>query len=212
MDNMEEWFDDKKQKFTEEVKKNLKTSFEIFNNLYFELFEKYMKENSNKEEIIDDLEKIIIELEKNSQQKLIAINEKNWNVHVVEKIPLILAHVFVIWTFQNSDLEFFNPSGNKDRENFKIMKPHPVQIVSIFRLLGVDKLVYDENVKKNIFQKFTGFFASKIFENSKNQVNSTNLDNHLIEIKTGEGKSVTLAISALVLAFFGYEVNVVCYR
>ena len=37
------------------------------------------------------------------------------------------------------------------------------------------------------------------------------LKNHIVEIGTGEGKSVTLAVSAMLLALLGLEVDVVCY-
>jgi hypothetical protein len=37
------------------------------------------------------------------------------------------------------------------------------------------------------------------------------LDNHFIQILTGEGKSVTLAIVSIVLALSGYEVDCACY-
>ena len=37
------------------------------------------------------------------------------------------------------------------------------------------------------------------------------LDNHLIEIGTGEGKSVALGITAVLLTLLGFTVDVVCY-
>ena len=37
------------------------------------------------------------------------------------------------------------------------------------------------------------------------------LENHVVEMCTGEGKSVTLVVSAIILALLGYEVDVVCY-
>ena len=37
------------------------------------------------------------------------------------------------------------------------------------------------------------------------------IKNHLIEIKTGEGKSITLAIAASALALLGLDVYVACY-
>ena len=38
-----------------------------------------------------------------------------------------------------------------------------------------------------------------------------NFSNHVVEIGTGEGKSVTLAVSAMLLSFLGFEADVVCY-
>ncbi|MDP3444454.1 MAG: hypothetical protein Q8T08_16470 [Ignavibacteria bacterium] len=37
------------------------------------------------------------------------------------------------------------------------------------------------------------------------------LKNNFVEIGTGEGKSVTLAIVSYVLAIFGFEVSIACY-
>jgi hypothetical protein len=35
--------------------------------------------------------------------------------------------------------------------------------------------------------------------------------NNLVEIKTGEGKSVTLAVLSVIFALYGFEVNCACY-
>lgn len=37
------------------------------------------------------------------------------------------------------------------------------------------------------------------------------IENHLIELKTGEGKSISLGITAALFALLGYQVNVTCY-
>ncbi|CAL6089204.1 Helicase-related_protein [Hexamita inflata] len=42
-------------------------------------------------------------------------------------------------------------------------------------------------------------------------INNNEITNQLIQVLTGEGKSVILAITATVLAIMGYEVNCVCY-
>jgi len=38
-----------------------------------------------------------------------------------------------------------------------------------------------------------------------------NLNNHLIQIGTGEGKSIALGITAVILTLLGLSVDVVCY-
>jgi hypothetical protein len=38
-----------------------------------------------------------------------------------------------------------------------------------------------------------------------------NLSNNLVQIKTGEGKSIILGVIATVLALFGFEVSCACY-
>lgn len=62
-----------------------------------------------------------------------------------------------------------------------LLQPHVAQVIAIFRLLGVD--VND----------------------------SKYLTNHLIEIATGEGKSVIIAVTAMILALQNYDVDCVCY-
>ena len=37
------------------------------------------------------------------------------------------------------------------------------------------------------------------------------MSNHLIQIGTGEGKSVALGITAVILAALGFSVDLVCY-
>jgi len=37
------------------------------------------------------------------------------------------------------------------------------------------------------------------------------LQNHLVQILTGEGKSITLAVASIVLALMGFDVYCVCY-
>lgn len=59
--------------------------------------------------------------------------------------------------------------------------PHPAQIVAIFRMLGI------------------GYNTE------------SGLSKNLVQIGTGEGKSVTLAITASTLALFGMDTYCVCY-
>jgi hypothetical protein len=74
------------------------------------------------------------------------------------------------------------------------MRPHATQIISIIRILSLDI--------RNGFFKDNG---KKLFSIK------TNLRNHLVEIKTGEGKSITLGLTSIILAGMGYGVDCVCY-
>ena len=62
-----------------------------------------------------------------------------------------------------------------------LVKPHPAQVIAILLLL---------NSTYNDFQKLGG---------------------HLVEIKTGEGKSIVLAVTSIILALFNCEVVCACY-
>lgn len=37
------------------------------------------------------------------------------------------------------------------------------------------------------------------------------LHNHVVEIPTGEGKSIVLGVTAIILSYFGFYVDCVCY-
>ena len=98
-----------------------------------------------------------------------------WNKAMKDNVPSLLAHIFALWTLKNSAFYF-----EADKQNSYLFKPHPAQIISIFRVLSID--------------------------NGKAQ-----LENNLAQIGTGEGKSVTLAAVASILAFYGFEVSCACY-
>lgn len=110
----------------------------------------------------------------------------NSDVAYHDKVIQLVANLFAYWTLMNST-EFNNEeesdlnNGGKPANNNYLLQPHSAQVTSIFRLLGID-------VKKG-----------------------DPLKNQLVEIGTGEGKSVTMAITASVLAFLGYDVNCACY-
>ena len=106
-----------------------------------------------------------------SQVRKIATDGK-----IRSNLPSLLANIFALWTLTKSDLKLVLES--KDYEY--LMKPHPVQVLSIFRLLSAERP-------------------------------NKNIENHLAEIKTGEGKSITLGVCAIIFALMGYHVDVVSY-
>eukprot|EP01040_Poterioochromonas_malhamensis_P013407 gene13407-14738_t len=71
--------------------------------------------------------------------------------------------------------------------------PHSVQVLSILRLVRAD---FDKG-------EFLNF--------AKETLAVTGLDHHLLQIGTGEGKSITLSVAACIFALLGYDVNVACY-
>jgi hypothetical protein len=75
----------------------------------------------------------------------------------------------------------------------KQIRPTPAQVIGIFRLLSVDR---------------SGSWLSEIFDSLLDKIP---IQNHLMQILTGEGKSVTLAVTSIVLALFGYHVDTVTY-
>lgn len=73
-------------------------------------------------------------------------------------------------------------------------KPHPVQVLSLFLLFDISN------------DKYPGAWTNVNFGAT------LPLENHLLNIGTGEGKSITLAIASSILALMGYEVHIACYR
>ncbi|GAM16943.1 hypothetical protein SAMD00019534_001180 [Acytostelium subglobosum LB1] len=106
-----------------------------------------------------------------------------------EKVIKLLAHIFAVWTITKSGAQYLETGKTTD-----LMQPHTIQVLSIMRLLGID------NEKGWFTSRLNSFIGA-----------SGPFINHLIEIKTGEGKSVTLAILSLVLALLKFDVKCVSY-
>jgi len=104
------------------------------------------------------------------------INTDKWNAGKQEMASL-LGGISAFWSIWN------------ERENKIPIILHPVQIFTLFRVLGVD----------------TGKFSDKILPWS------SHLKNHLAEVETGGGKSLILGMLTTVLVLLGAKVNCACY-
>ncbi|ETO11504.1 hypothetical protein RFI_25872, partial [Reticulomyxa filosa] len=91
-----------------------------------------------------------------------------WDAKIRNNVPSLIAHIFALWTLQNAQF-YFDAKGVENQSSY-LLQPHAAQVISIFRMLGVDE-------------------------------NKPGLINNLVQIGTGEGKSVTLAVVSCVLAF-----------
>ncbi|MBS4168056.1 hypothetical protein [Parachlamydia sp. AcF125] len=87
----------------------------------------------------------------------------------------LLANIFALWTYVNAPKNRDPVYDDIDA----LLRPHKTQLLTIFRLVGLD--------------------------------GSKELENQLAEVKTGEGKSISLGILATLFALLGYKVNVICY-
>jgi len=164
--------------------KKLENDFSVFNSVYEKLLVEYLQPKIKFEKFISNLRLITNKVKVGNSSKL------KWDLYIREKIPEVVAYIFALWTLLNAGSYF----ESKNERNFLFL-PHPSQVISIFRLLG---LGYKQKFLDK-FLDFTGLLASE------------SLHNNLIQIGTGEGKSVTLAVTAAVLSLFGYEVYCVCY-
>jgi hypothetical protein len=108
----------------------------------------------------------------------------NWNDKQKEKAVSLLSHIFAFWSLRDvGDIE--------GEEKKYLREPHPSQVISIMILLNMHpEKSYLVNTNKN---------------------GTTNFETTLIEILTGEGKSITLACLCIVLSILGYNVYQVCY-
>ncbi len=87
-----------------------------------------------------------------------------------------------------------------------MMRPHAAQVLAVFRMLNMTH-VYPRVVVKGR----AGAVDDVIdFENA-GKGHGITLANHVAQIRTGQGKSVTLAGLSSVLALVGYEAHCVCY-
>ena len=94
-------------------------------------------------------------------------------------IPTLIAHIFAVWTLNNS--EHYNEDRGIEKDIAYLLMPHAAQVISIFRIFCI------------------GY--NKKLDNY----------NNLVQIGTGEGKSVVMAVTASVFALIGLDVNCSCY-
>ncbi|CAF5138281.1 unnamed protein product, partial [Rotaria sp. Silwood1] len=101
-----------------------------------------------------------------------------------QQIPELLAYIFAVWTLKNT--QHYNTLRGIEAAQTYLLIPHVGQVVTVFRLLGI------------------GYESHRV-------IGSCSLINNLVQIGTGEGKSVVLAITACVFALIGVDVNCSCY-
>jgi len=106
---------------------------------------------------------------------------------VKDSVPKILAGIFAVWSVQASS------STYKETKKMEcVLKPHPVQVLSLLRLLEADSSTWTQYLKEWISGTRT-------------------LINHMVQIGTGEGKSVILGGMSVFLALLGFDVHCACY-
>jgi hypothetical protein len=172
----------------------LRARYKNFKDKYNELLSMFLKTLKQDDKQEPDLEVLI------SQTKLLVgtvtqtPNSVTWTRSFKEDIPILLAHIFAVWTLKNT--QHYNSMRGVDEANSYLLMPHVGQVIAIFRLLGIG---YEEHKK---VRGYNVPFTGKI---------SDDLVNNLVEVGTGEGKSVVMAITACVFALTGVDVNCSCY-
>ena len=203
--------------------KLLSSMHKEFDQEYWEL----VKQALTKRGVDEDMAKIVC------NARLLA-EKKGSSVSIIT----LLAHVFAYWTLSNSEhyvkakassLSSSNTSGNSNTDpsstsatpaadpNMYLMQPHAAQIIAIFRLLCLDTPSTASNSTSSSggafksLKSFFGFSSAGSSDYAESGKVACRLQPHLVEIKTGEGKSVTLAATASVLALMGVHVDCACY-
>jgi hypothetical protein len=108
-------------------------------------------------------------------------------------VPKILACIFGYWSLAKSGESFFSAreAGKANLGDF-LLQPHPIQVLSILLFVGCDD-------KDSVLENLKSFFRPK------------KMQSHLVQVKTGEGKSVLLGVLSVLLALMGNEVYEACY-
>jgi hypothetical protein len=126
----------------------------------------------------------------NSVQKIISSADNlmpltcdtGWGSLAKEHIPTILAGVFAVFTILKSGASY-NRVGTTDAEMGEklLMKPHHIQVLTLLCMFGCSSSSCDS------------------------------LESQLMQIRTGEGKSMIIGAAAVVLGLLRFRVRCVCY-
>lgn len=114
-------------------------------------------------------------------------NVDEWNDKTREDLVELFGLVSAGWSLLELEEEDIN-SGD-----YQYLEPNNAQILSILCLLGVES-------RDQFLQKFNLFGSQK-----------SSFQNQIIEILTGEGKSIIIGLMSTMLGLMGYEVHAVCY-
>ena len=111
-------------------------------------------------------------------------NVNDWGDDLKAKIPAILAGVFSLLTVVKSGASYNRieeATGSSKLGEKLLMKPHNIQVLSLLFMLGCGSS------------------------------GPTSLENQLMQIRTGEGKSMILGAASIMFALLGFRVCTVCY-
>ncbi len=108
------------------------------------------------------------------------------------KVINMMVNIFAYWTisFAESFLHAKSEGHDTEKELLYLKRPHMGQILALFRLFGIDKHASDA---------------------AKAKLLEEHVESHFVQVPTGEGKSIILAVTACIFALLGYTVNCACY-
>ncbi|CAF1187714.1 unnamed protein product [Rotaria sp. Silwood1] len=177
----------------EDVKTILKEKYQTFRSKYEELVSRFLTSFNSKIETEPNLEQLVTETKALVGEVAQTSKSINWDESLRHKIPELLAHIFSVWTLKNT--QHYNELRGINASRAYLLMPHVAQVIAIFRILGI---VYKKNFE------LLGFSTPK-------KLLADDLINNLVQIGTGEGKSVVMAVTACVFALIGMDVRCSCY-
>jgi len=132
-------------------------------------------------------------------------NQIEWNAQVQAGALELLPYLFTHWSLNDTD--YFSKMKNEKESESYLKMPHPGQIIAIFRMLGFGYSSSKGAGNQNgIWNKVTSFLWDIP------PVVTPGLRNNLVQVGTGEGKSLVMAIVATTLTLlFDIEVKCACY-
>ncbi|CAF3604842.1 unnamed protein product [Rotaria sp. Silwood1] len=179
----------------DDISKEFLTScYDDFDRVYKDLVSSFLASAEQQSRKGQNLEGLKVQIESLVDKVVRSSRSSIWNKSLRDAIPKLLAHIFTVWTIINNDE--YNELRGLESSNDYLLMPHVGQVIAIFRILGIG---YQEDKKLPIINIT---YKKKI---------SDDLVNNLVEIGTGEGKSVVIAITACIFALIGADVVCSCY-
>ncbi|CAF0784452.1 unnamed protein product, partial [Adineta ricciae] len=173
----------------------LRTRYETFRKKYDELITENLRSiDVTRENKSVDVGALVTQIKFMTGSVIDTSKEIIWQYSFEQKIPQLVAYIFAVWTLKNT--QHYNTARGIDAAKSYLLIPHVGQVITIFRLLGIG---------------YTSNTMTRIFRSTSTKKISESLVNNLVEIGTGEGKSVVMAITACVFALTGIDVNCSCY-
>ena len=167
------------------VKDVLESRYGIFRQMYDALVANSLTAFNQKTETEPNCDPLISQTKSLIGKIVQSPTSVNWDQSLRDQIPELLAHIFAVWTLKNT--QHYNASRGIDAAKAYLLMPHVAQVIAIFRILGIGH-------KKNV--KVAGFSLPGIKRLSNGLVNN------LVQVGTGEGKSVIMAVTACVFCTY----------
>ena len=118
-----------------------------------------------------------------------------------ESVLKLLAHLSICFTLVRSGKKYLDAAVCEQEQ--QLVVPHKAQILTLFRFLQCHKASSDTMWKR---------LSTWVNEKWNGKPGTSQPDNHLAQVLTGEGKCLTLGLLASFLALNGLESDIICYR